>query len=154
MKICTLCREEKPLSVYYTLSIDKSKYYSRCKECHAKNNKRNWELKRDQYYISVKKWVSKNREKCLEHTREWRKKNLKYDAFRAKLYRTRKTKQLPIWANQEKIKEIYLNCPKGYHVDHIIPLKGKLVSGLHVETNLQYLPAKENLAKRNLYEIK
>ena len=56
---------------------------------------------------------------------------------------------LPPWANLNKIKEIYMNCPEGYHVDHIYPLAGVNACGLHVENNLQYLPAKENMQKGN-----
>lgn len=49
----------------------------------------------------------------------------------------------------DAIKEIYTNCPEGMHVDHIIPLQGVLVSGLHVDTNLQYLSVKDNIIKSN-----
>ena len=59
----------------------------------------------------------------------------------------------PSWACLESIEQIYINCPEGYHVDHEIPLQGKLVSGLHVEGNLQYLTAKDNLAKGNKFLV-
>lgn len=65
--------------------------------------------------------------------------------------RASKLDRTPIWADLEKIKTIYKNCPKGYHVDHIIPLQGDIVSGLHVESNLQYLLAKDNLEKSNKF---
>ena len=103
--------------------------------------------------IYTENWRNKenNRERSLEATRRWRKNNLQYDAFRAATYRATKKRCTPSWADLNKIKQFYLNCPSGFHVDHIIPLRGTHASGLHIETNLQYLPAKENLSKRNLY---
>jgi len=57
----------------------------------------------------------------------------------------------PSWADLKAIRSFYMNCPEGYEVDHIVPLRGKMVSGLHVLGNLQYLPADENRRKRNLF---
>lgn len=59
--------------------------------------------------------------------------------------------RVPKWADHQKIDEIYKNKPEGYEVDHIIPLNGKYVSGLHVHNNLQYMPAKQNRLKSNRY---
>lgn len=64
-------------------------------------------------------------------------------------YRAAKISAIPPWANLSKIKEIYDNCPEGYHVDHIFPLQAENSCGLHVENNLQYLPARDNLRKSN-----
>lgn len=55
----------------------------------------------------------------------------------------------PKWVNIEQIAEFYAKCPKGYNVDHIMPINGENFSGLHVIWNLQYLPAKENRKKSN-----
>jgi hypothetical protein len=40
-----------------------------------------------------------------------------------------------------------------HHVDHVIPLQGDLVSGLHVETNLQVVPAEFNHSKGNKFDV-
>lgn len=58
----------------------------------------------------------------------------------------------PAWADVAAIDAIYLKAQQtGMHVDHVIPLKGKKVSGLHVENNLQLLAPSENLRKRNKF---
>lgn len=59
----------------------------------------------------------------------------------------------PPWSELLEISDFYANCPKGFHVDHEIPLRGKNVSGLHVLSNLKYLLAADNLSKGNRYII-
>ena len=59
----------------------------------------------------------------------------------------------PAWANFEKMNKIYNARELGEHIDHIIPLQGELVCGLHWEHNLQYLSAKENIAKSNKFNL-
>jgi len=69
-------------------------------------------------------------------------------------YRASKLLRTPKWVSMQEwdeIEQFYINCPVGYQVDHIIPLQGGLVSGLHVLSNLQYLIAFENKSKHNKY---
>jgi hypothetical protein len=66
-------------------------------------------------------------------------------------YRAAVINRTPAWAEIGAIKAFYALCPEGYDVDHIVPLQGDLVSGLHVLKNLQYLPSKENNSKSNKF---
>jgi 5-methylcytosine-specific restriction endonuclease McrA len=94
-----------------------------------------------EYYIQ-------NRERLLKAATARKKLNRARYAF----YESCRRARMPQWADQHKIKLFYERCPQGYVVDHIIPLKGKLVSGLHVIENLQYLTPSENSKKRNTFK--
>ena len=69
-------------------------------------------------------------------------------------------KATPTWANLDTIKQFYIEAQRltketgiPHEVDHIIPIKGKLVSGLHVPANLQILTEKQNQIKNARYEV-
>jgi uncharacterized Zn finger protein (UPF0148 family) len=101
-----------------------------------------------------KMWREQNSERKKQYDLQYYSENyLKYSL--AAKARKRKLKQrTPKWLTEEQLREIYLlykNCPEGYEVDHIVPINGKNVSGLHVPWNLQYLTCEENRAKSNKY---
>jgi hypothetical protein len=104
---------------------------------------------RDKLRQTAKEYRERNKELCYQRIKDWEKKNKgKRKSYKAK-HRALQIKATPVFADMEKIHEIYKNCPKGFHVDHIIPLNNPIVCGLHVEWNLQYLSAKENCSKGN-----
>jgi hypothetical protein len=102
--------------------------------------------------VATLRWRRANPEKQLQVWRDWSKRNLPYRAYQRALYRAKKVKATPKWLTSEhldQIRAIYETCPKGYDVDHQIPLKSKLVCGLHVPWNLKAIPSTENRQKNN-----
>jgi len=129
------------------------------KEMHKKYAKKHKEV------LAAKslRWKKANPERVAEVSRKTRLKNkARVLATKAK-YRASKRNKTPIWADKEHlwlIKQAYelaiLRTKQFeflWHVDHIIPLNGVNVSGLHVIENIQVIPAAENLLKNNKYEI-
>ena len=70
---------------------------------------------------------------------------------RQAVYKAAGLQRIMPWTDMEKISAFYAKCPEGYHVDHIVPLQGEKVSGLHVIDNLQYLTASDNIKKKNKF---
>lgn len=71
-------------------------------------------------------------------------------------YQTTKIRATPAWANADLVAAYYVLAEVmgratgvPHHVDHVEPLRGRHVCGLHNEFNLQVLPAEVNIAKGN-----
>ena len=125
-----------------------------------------------------KEYYQKNKEKRLLVNAEYRKNNPEKVAAINKAWannnvaklnannRTRKAAQkfrTPAWLTDidfERIENEYKLAAlltkitnQRWEVDHIIPLQGKYVSGLHVPSNLRAIPAFDNRSKHNTYEM-
>ena len=137
VKVCSACKKEKPLSEYHMRNRkrkDNSVYrqpYANCKECRRENNR---------YYENTPngKVIKRNNSNLRDK---------------------RSRQATPKWLTKEQRKEIIdtynemrelnkLNL-ESYHVDHIIPLKGKSICGLHVPWNLRVIKAFDNMSKGN-----
>lgn len=132
-KECIKCKTIKPIESFNNYKETK---YTYCTMCERASDKLRREANPDQYKADLRKRYENN-------PGIW-----KYNASKR---RALLKQAIPSWADLEKIKEIYNNCPKGYEVDHIHPLQGENVCGLHVENNLQYLTMKENRSKYNKF---
>lgn len=116
---------------------------------YAKKNAEKLRQKRRSYYLKNKVMLAEKRNKWLKENPD---KNCASQAMR----RAAKLMATPKWADASKIKQIYTlardearHTGKPVDVDHIVPLKHRLVCGLHCEFNLRPLDSLENKSKQN-----
>ena len=176
MRTCTKCHEEKSLEAFYPSPRHKCGYAAVCKSCESKRNKVKTELYKESRLKKAKEWKDKNPEVLKNAIQRWRDKNPdkmaqtyrdwvnnnrgKVNAIWMKRDASKK-QRTPPWLNTEMKQQIEIEyglalwCTEvmnePYHVDHIVPLQGKTVSGLHVPWNLQVIPAKLNWQKSNRF---
>ena len=88
----------------------------------------------------------------------WRKKNRGLVNASTAARFARKLQATPKWADANEIRKFYetaalltKNTGVRHEVDHIVPLRGKTVSGLHVPANLRVITKVENMKKGNTY---
>jgi hypothetical protein len=120
---------------------------------------RNWREKNKELHVKkVVDWQKLNPEKVKLSHDKWAKNNRHVFRMVAAERRAICKSATPKWANKFFMKEIYhlarlRSEATGFmwHVDHVIPLKGKNVCGLHVETNMQVIPWIENIRKSNKF---
>jgi len=176
MKICTKCKEEKPFSLFSKRSTAKDGLQHHCKSCkidYQRNNPnrnavvakyRNANKKiciqrsilsqqKNRFYYTQKaiEWAKNNRNRYLENRRNWYAKNsaTEIEKVRRRVGRIRQGLNFMSEAEYVEVQGMYDFCRifKNFEVDHIIPLNGKTVSGLHVLGNLQVIHRSYNRSK-------
>lgn len=160
-KTCKQCGESKSLDLFYRDSRSVSGRKSKCKSCqsvlHAEFHKRNKEKYQALGKIrrSTEEYREKHRIKILE---SYYRDKSGFFARNAKR-KASKLKATPVWSDLVEIRNIYklsvlMSNSSGlkYHVDHILPLQGKSVCGLHIPSNLRIIPQVDNLSKNNKFD--
>lgn len=120
------------------------------KQWHTKNEdaQREYRLQNaDRMRDAYQQYVQLNRHKILARTR---------------MYQSAKQNRTPQWlddVDKFEMECIYEYCGAlrkvglDYQVDHEIPLRGDLVSGLHTPNNLRVIPTSINRMKSNKFEV-
>jgi hypothetical protein len=107
-----------------------------------------------------KAWRERNPERAAECNASWRKRNPAKMAEYGVARHCARLRRTPSWADREAIIAVFVEARRlaaetgiPHAVDHVIPLQGKLVSGLHVHTNLRAIPAADNRRKHNKFQV-
>lgn len=126
-------------------AANKEKVSAYTKKWGAANEKKR-KLQQKEYYAA-------NKERIAQQQKGYAMENSGVINAKTAKRRAVKLRATPAWADIVYIKSIYEKAAEaGMHVDHIIPLQGELVCGLHVERNLQLLTPTENISKSNRFD--
>ena len=175
-KICKKCNIEKDISEFHKSSDGKFGVVNICKSCkkvlmseYYSYNRESILDKKQKLYLESdnlknrnKSWSENNKEKVRQSRKRWEDSNKDIKRENNARRRAARKRAYPNWLTEsdlELIKLHYLlarllsecDCVE-YHVDHIVPLQGENVCGLHVPWNLQIITAEENLSKYNKYK--
>jgi hypothetical protein len=167
MKTCRRCQQSKPPSEFRADTRNRDGLGSWCVECHrqrasewAKENRERLNKKQaerrqanpDAARAVDLRYKRKHKAKRAVAHAEWARRNADKRRASTAKRKAAKLRATPAWAKRDAIAAIYADAvsrPGRWHVDHIIPLQGETVSGLHCEANLQVLPGADNEGKRN-----
>lgn len=169
MKLCNKCKTHKLLDKFSKCSKAKDGLLSHCKQCCADSNK-SWRSKKVdikaydaaqniKHAAKKAEYFQKHKEKKKLYSKKYKEDNkAKFTAWDAGR-RAAKLNATPKWLSKQQymeIRELYSLAKEldwlsesQLVVDHIVPLQGKDVCGLHVPWNLQILPQSLNLKKYN-----
>ena len=160
--VCSSCKVKKDQSEFNKNNSCKSRGYDYyCKLCRKAVSKSVYEADKQKSKENSYAWKAKNPEKAKAIVDRVHKKYPHLRASRSAKYRAYKGKASPKWLTESDLLHIkakyqlaamFNRCTEQrWEVDHIIPLKGKNVCGLHIPNNLRVIPATENRCKQNKY---
>ena len=164
-KFCPKCKQTLSVDLFFKNKNRADGLQGYCKTCKCLRDRQYDFEHKDRVNEAARKrrFADTTRETHLKALRRYREKN---KAIRAKLQMNRKSAKLlrtPLWLTEfDRLKiQCYYQVAamrtresgQNWHVDHIIPLQGKNVCGLHVPSNLQIIPAIENMRKNNHFEV-
>lgn len=157
IKKCPACNFEKPVQNFYPTRTGFSSYCRDCQKTKASLRSKNMskEEKRRQGQARYKN----HRDKIIQRVCAYAKANPDKATYWSTKRYCAKLKRTPSWLNTkqfDQIKSFYAQAKiltqktkVKHEVDHIVPLQGEIVSGLHVPWNLQILTKTENIKKGN-----
>lgn len=154
MKTCTKCQATKSLDGFYKRSRAPDGHEAWCKVCRLDHN-RAWLVKnKDRHGELTRSWYERNKDQHLANSKDWYASNRHRKLATTTAREQRCRLATPVWANREAIVALYAQAKQmtqktgiQHDVDHIVPLRGKTVSGLHVPENLRVIPSAENKRK-------
>lgn len=109
--------------------------------------------------VRSRNWYLANKARADKQHAEWASRNPASVAAAAARYRAAELQRTPAWADLSAIKVVYQDAAEyreaglEVDVDHIIPLQGEFVSGLHVPENLRVCLSSVNRSKSNTYQV-
>ena len=167
LKRCTKCEEVKPISEFCTRKASPDGFNLKCRVCskgyleawreeNPDSFKNYYAEKKDELNANFKAWREENSESRAEYMARWLQQNRALSNEKAMRRVASKRRATPKWANRERMVEFYKEAERltaetgiSHHVDHIYPLQGKVVCGLHCEANLNVITQFENIQKLN-----
>lgn len=132
-----------------------------CITCAAISSAKAKAKKPEKYHAHASAWNKRNPDKIREIQRKVNRANPARRNLWTSNYRQAKDDRMPAWLNSGQLAEmegVYTYCSVlrnaglDYHVDHVVPLRGKIVSGLHVPWNLQVISGADNVRKGNRFD--
>ena len=182
MKTCSTCNCDKQESEYSVRKASPDGLSYICKACASVERKARYAARRDIELAQMREYTARNKEKIAEYQKAWAVNNKDKCNRNAVAWQKRnpekvkvskrniqgrrnaaKANATPIWSGElsdfvaQQANELasMREATTGvkWHVDHVVPLRGTYVCGLHVWNNLRVISAIENMRKSNRFEV-